>query len=249
MVSGSSRGGELPLVSVILPVYNSQRYLAEAIESVRAQGYPRLELIVVDDGSTDGSASLLNDLGEDQLYIYQSHRGPSAARNSGLGVAGGELVAFIDADDLWPPGKLDVQVGRLLEEPELEVVSGRVQYFGLDSSVVRRMRFEGADQTAINVNLGSAVFRKSTFERVGMFDESLSCWEDLDWFLRAKEMGVRIKILRQITLRYRQHEGNYSLTQPSEKGMLMVLAKSAARRRKMKIEPASLPLLSDYDEK
>jgi glycosyltransferase involved in cell wall biosynthesis len=236
-------------VSVILPLYNGQRYLREAVESVRLQEYPSLEIIVVDDGSTDGSASLVDELGEDLLYLYQSHRGPSAARNTGLGVAGGELVAFIDADDLWPPGKLDLQVERLLNEPELVVVSGRVQYFGLDSGVVRRMRFEGPDQTVINVNLGSAVFRRSVFERVGGFDESLFNWEDLDWFLRAKEMGVRIKILRQITLRYRMHEHNYSQTVSSEHGMMVVLAKSAARRRKMKIRPGSIPLLSDFDER
>jgi glycosyltransferase involved in cell wall biosynthesis len=236
------------LVSVIIPVYNGERFLAEAVESIRQQDYHSLEIIVVDDGSTDGSAAIAKSLGEDIRYFYQEHAGPSAARNLGLRQARGSLIAFLDADDLWPENKLRNQIQRLSQDPDLEVISGRVQYFGLESPVIRRMHFEGLDQTVINFSLGSAVFRKPVFEKVGDFDESLTSWEELDWFMRAKELNVRIKILKLITLKYRQHEHNYSQTQSSEHGMMVVMQKSIARRRCSKIPDAGLACFSDFDE-
>jgi len=234
-------------VSVIIPVYNADRFLLEAVESVRQQVYKPMEIIIVDDGSTDDSAEFIRNLGDDIHYLYQEHRGPSAARNQGLAMARGNVIAFLDADDIWPQGRLQLQLERLLQDPNLEVVMGRTQYFGLLSAHRRKIRFEGPDNTAIIMSLGSAVIRISTFEKVGNFDESLPNQEDLDWFLRAREKGVLMLILKHITLQYRMHEGNYSRTQSSEQGLMRVLKKSVIRR-KSNPQQVQLPNFYDFDE-
>jgi len=234
-------------VSVIIPVYNAERFLLEAVESVRRQDYQPMEIIIVDDESTDSSAALISNLGDDIRFFSQEHQGPSIARNQGLTMARGNVIAFLDADDIWPLGRLRLQITRLQEDPNLEVVMGRTQYFGLLSVLRVKIRFEGPDNTAIIMSLGSALIRKSTFEKVGDLDESLPSHEDLDWFLRAREKGVSMLILKQITLQYRMHEGNYSLTQSSVHGMMRVLKKSVIRRKSNPLH-VQLPNFYDFDE-
>ena len=133
-----------PLVSVIVPAYNAARFLPHAVESIRRQDYLPLEIVIVDDGSTDDTAEVARDLGSDIRYVYQPNAGPAAARNRGLEQARRELIAFLDADDEWPPDKLRIQVGRLLAEPELDVVTGRTHYIRLpgapDLKIVSRAR-------------------------------------------------------------------------------------------------------------
>ncbi len=121
-----SAGG--PLVSVIIPAYNAAQFLREAVASVRAQGYSPIEIVIVDDGSTDNTAETIRSLGEGIRYVRQANAGPAAARNRGLAEARGEWVAFLDGDDLWPADKLRVQAARLEADPSLDVVLGRVQY-------------------------------------------------------------------------------------------------------------------------
>jgi glycosyltransferase involved in cell wall biosynthesis len=162
-------------------------------------------------------------------------------------MARGNVIAFLDADDIWPQGRLQSQLERLLQDPNLEVVMGRTQYVGLLSAHRGKIRFEGPDNTAIIMHLGSAVIRKSTLEKVGNFDESLPSYEDLDWFLRAREKGVSMLILKHITLQYRMHEGNYSRTQSSEQGLMRVLKKSVIRR-KSNPQQVQLPNFYDFDE-
>ena len=234
-------------VSVIIPVYNAERFLLEAVESVRRQDYQPMEVIVVDDGSTDSSAALISNFGDDIRFFSHEHQGPSAARNQGLAMARGNVIAFLDADDIWPQGRLHLQIKRLQHDPNLEVVLGRTQYFGLLSAHRGKIRFEGPDNTAIIMSLGSAVIRKSTFEKVGNLDESLPNYEDLDWFLRAREKGVSTLILKHITLKYRMHEGNYSRTQSSEQGLMRVLKKSVIRRKSNPTQ-VQLPNFYDFDE-
>jgi glycosyltransferase involved in cell wall biosynthesis len=225
----------MPLVSVIIPAYNSERFIAEALESVRQQNYEPLEIIVVDDGSTDGTRSCVKRLGKDISYTYQSNRGPAAARNTGIGIAGGELIAFLDADDYWPVNKLKVQLARMKRDPAIEVVLGRIQCTGILTQADRAIRFEGPDNTMISICLGSGVFRKSVFDKVGLFDEALRHYEDHDWFLRAREKGVSMIILKDITLHNRRNE--YSMSRRKSKNdptMIQILKKSLDRRRREK---------------
>ena len=116
------------LVSVIVPAFNAASFLPHAVASIERQGYQALEIIVVDDGSTDSTAEVARSLPSVSKYFYQKNQGPSAARNVGLKQAEGEFIAFLDADDQWPAGKLDLQLGRLRAEPQLDVVLGRIKY-------------------------------------------------------------------------------------------------------------------------
>src|SRR5690349_14699879 len=117
-----------PLVSIILPVYNGERFLAQAIESALAQTYSRYELVVVDDGSTDASGEIARSY-EQVSYIWQKNGGSGAARNRGLEAISGDYVAFLDADDLWLPDKLDLQMGYLLDHPHIGYTIGRIKFF------------------------------------------------------------------------------------------------------------------------
>lgn len=239
-----------PLVSVIIPAYNAEDFLLEAIESIQKQKYSPLEIIIVDDGSTDGTGKLAAGFGEDVRYVYQYNRGTAAARNKGLAMARGAVIAFLDSDDLWPPYKLHTQVPRLVNKPTLDVVMGRVQYIGLFTARESTIPFEGPGKTLVNVNLGCAVFRRKVFDTVGFFDKTLRYSEDHDWFLRARELGISITIIEQVTLYYRLHEGNMTRNKSAGSFQLVeVLKKSLDRRRSQnngQVRP--LPELSFYDE-
>jgi glycosyltransferase involved in cell wall biosynthesis len=240
--------GSTPRLSVILPVHNGEQFFTEAIASIEAQRYPDLELIVVDDGSTDGSPALVDALGLGSCAIHQANAGPAAARNRALEVATGELVTFIDVDDLWPDGKLELQVGHLVAHPELDVVLGRIRYVALEGVKMPPIRFEDPElKTISNVHLGSGVFRRRAFDVVGGFDEDFRFGEDIDWFLRARELGLRLHVLPDITLVYRLHRTNMTLERtPQEVVNTRVLKKSLDRRRSM-AAPVEIGRWRDYD--
>jgi len=117
------------LVSVIIPVYNCERYLAEAIESVIIQNYRPIEIIVIDDGSTDGSADVAKKFGQAARYCFLQHSGISAARNRGIDLAHGTFIAFLDADDIWVQNKLALQMAVFGKKPDLDMVFGLLKHF------------------------------------------------------------------------------------------------------------------------
>lgn len=237
-------------VSVIIPVYNGEAFLAEAVASIRHQDYEPLEIIIVDDGSTDGTAELVAGLGEDIRYVYQCNGGPAAARNKGLAMARGDIIAFLDADDLWPSDKLQIQITRLVKDPKVEIVLGRIKYISLPGARKTRMQFEGPDNTVAYVQLGSGVYRRSVFDIVGVFDETLRYSEDHDWFLRAREQGVSLTIIKEVTLYYRLHGHNMTrANDPSNFNITEILKKSLDRRRQQNdglVQP--LPKFYEFDE-
>ncbi len=221
-----------PLVSVVIPVFNGERYLRDAVQSVLDQRYAPLEIILVDDGSTDGTATVAQSLPEAVSYLHQTNQGPAAARNRGIEHARGGLIAFADADDLWPPAKLELQLPYLINEPAIEIVMGRIQL----------LSETGLTESAFSVNLGCAVIRKSVFDRVGLFDESMRFSEDVDWFMRARESGAAIMTIDTVTLFYRQHEQNMTRGKStSELNVLKALKRSLDRRRERAGFAAALP--------
>ena len=236
-----------PTICVIIPVYNGERFLAEALQSVLNQTLPSDEIIVVDDGSTDETATVAAMFGSRLHYIKQVHRGVASARNCGLGAAKTEFIAFLDADDLWPEDKLERQVVVLRANPDLALVLGRVQYFGLFTADEERIKFEGPEHTTVGVNLGSGVFRRSAFEQAGGFDETLDRYEDHDWFLRARENQLPMAILPDITLHRRLHEDNMTRTQPTRNSMLQVLKRALDRRRAIAGSAMTMAPFLDYD--
>jgi len=223
------------LVSVVIPVFNGERFLREAVQSVLDQKYAPLEIIIVDDGSTDGTASVARSL--PVRYLHQANQGPAAARNRGIEHAQGELIAFADADDLWPPAKVELQLPYLIKDPGVEIVMGRIQQV---SSTEKEF-----GELAFSVNLGSAVIRKSVFDRVGLFDETMRYSEDVDWFMRAREAGAAIMTIDAVTLFYRQHEENMTRGKStSELNVLKALKRSLDRRRERAGFAAALPQLN-----
>jgi glycosyltransferase involved in cell wall biosynthesis len=231
-VEGWCRIMNLPLVSVIIPVYNGEAFLAEAIESIRWQNYEPLEIIIVNDGSFDRTAEVVQGLGEDICFLSQENRGPGSARNRALEVARGEFFAFLDADDQWPRNKLHLQVRYLLNHPEHDLVTGRIQIVQLPGAAAVRWQVEGPENTLSHVNLGAAVCRKRVFERVGRFDETLRIGEDQDWFLRLREQRIPIIILEETTLQYRQHGNNMTRDCKLPDFRLTQIFKSSLERRR-----------------
>jgi glycosyltransferase involved in cell wall biosynthesis len=230
-----------PVVSVIIPVFNGERFLREAVQTVLDQNYSPLEIVIVDDGSTDSTASVVKSLGEPVRYLHQTNQGPAAARNRGIEQAQGSLLAFADADDLWPGNKLELQLPCLIEDVAVEIVMGRIQQVLLSETDGKTQAKEFAEP-AFSVNLGSAIIRKSVFERVGLFDETMRYSEDVDWFMRAREAGAAIKTIDAVTLLYRQHEQNMTRGKSaSELNVLMALKKSLDRRRATTGSAAALP--------
>lgn len=223
-----------PFVSVVIPVFNGEAFLREAVESVLAQKYSPLEIIIVDDGSTDGTETVARSLPEPVRYLRQNNAGPAAARNRGIEHAQGSLIAFADADDLWPAAKLELQLP-YFNDPAIEIVMGRIQQVHLSNA-------EEFGEPAFSVNLGSAVIRKTVFERVGLFDETMRYSEDVDWFMRAREGGVAIVTIDAVTLLYRQHEQNMTRGKStSELNVLKALKRSLDRRREQTGVAAALP--------
>jgi glycosyltransferase involved in cell wall biosynthesis len=240
----------LPLVSVIVPVYNGAQHLREAVRSIERQGYQQLEIIVVDDGSTDETPRVIASLGDRVRALRQDNAGPAAARNYGITAAHGQLLAFCDADDTWPDGKLHLQVGRLQQDTELDVVLGRVQYVADEGEQVPNVQYEDPDaKTLTHVHLGSGVYTRRAFEAVGDFDATLRFSEDVDWFFRARELDVKIRILPQVTLLYRIHPGNMTRgVAPAELELITVLKRSVERRKAAGREGVSLGRWRDLDD-
>jgi glycosyltransferase involved in cell wall biosynthesis len=241
---------EQPLISVIMPVYNGEKYLAEAVESIRGQGYAPLELIIVDDGSTDRTAEIAHSFSLDLRYVRQPNRGPAAARNTGLEMSRGQIVAFQDADDLWPSGKLARQLPRLIDDPALEIISGRVQRIKLTGINAGKEAFKEFLTPEVAYNLGSALYRRSVFDKVGLFDVTMRYSEDVDWWMRARECGTQMLILHEVTLLYRLHGKNMTHGRNiREVHFLKALKKSVDRRRQRGVHSAALPMFTDFDER
>lgn len=236
--------GAKPLVSVIMPVHNGAAFVAGALASIGRQTHSPLEIIVVDDGSTDASPRIIEGFRQERWPGLQYHRqpkaGPAAARNRGLELASGELIAFLDADDQWARGSLAGSV-EMLADPALQVVVGCTQPVRAESGGGADSALEAFGPTWMTFLLGAAVFRRDVFSFVGPFDESLRYGEDVDWFLRAREAGVNIGIRPDVTLLYRRHEGNMTLDKErSNHYFLEALHKSLRRRRSRDGEASDL---------
>ena len=226
-------GGQERLVSVMIGVYNAEPYLAEAVESVFAQSYRPLELIVVDDGSTDGSADVARSYGNALRYDYQENAGNGAARNRAVQHASGQLFAFLDADDRFVPDKLERQCAALEADPEIDVVFGHVREFvSPELTAAQRESIRPpappGPWTAPNLML----VRREAFLEVGSFAETLKVGVTVDWYARALEAGLRSCMLPEVVLERRLHLTNNGLRESASRSQyLHVLRASLERRR------------------
>ena len=200
-----------PLVSVIIPVYNGERFLAAAIESVLTQSYCPLELIVIDDGSTDGSATIAKSY-QPLRYFFQPHGGLPAALNSGIEAAQGSFFAFLDADDLWMENKLALQMSLFDKHPDVDIVFGHHQRFYNRDSGADPTREAGAGTEILPAPLKAAMLiRRDSFFRVGLFDTTLRMGDFVDWYIRASEIKLRILMPPDVVLKRRIHDDHMSI--------------------------------------
>jgi glycosyltransferase involved in cell wall biosynthesis len=194
-------------VSVVIPVYNGGAFLGDAIRSVLSQEYPALEIIVVDDGSTEDVGAALGRLPVDVRLFRQDNAGAAAARNRGIRDASGDIIAFLDVDDLWPESNLNVLVEHLAAHPEADVVRGRAQVTRYTEGT-EPGEYLGNPGEAFPHYIGTGLYRRRAFERVGLFDPDLRFGEDTDWFTRATECNLTVHHLEEVTLFVRRHAGN-----------------------------------------
>ncbi|HEX8844379.1 MAG TPA: glycosyltransferase [Pyrinomonadaceae bacterium] len=196
-----------PRISVVIPTYNYGHYLPAAVESVRAQGWPDLEIIVVDDGSTDDTPRVMKELaGDDLRYIRQENAGPAAARNRGIRESSGEWIAFLDADDLWMPEKLAVQMDELQKHPDasFSYTDTRVRF---PDGTERDVKCEPAGNnlllkllTGNQFSTPTVVVRRQCFLKVGQFEAELRTGEDWDMWLRLAAHFEGVYVARPLAL-------------------------------------------------
>ena len=223
----------MPLVSVIIPVHNSM-YICEALNSVKDQSYENIEIIVVDDGSTDNTTGEISKFNGLQL-IKTANRGVASARNEGLRSCKGEFITFLDADDIWSKEKTSKQVDFLIKNRNYDLIHGRFKnYFQWDSEPpngISREKFLDPD-TGRLISLGTLMVRNNVFLKTGFFDDKLKTGEDLDWFIKMKESGSRVYFDDNEVMKRRLHSSNLSYKSISEESNIVRLLKASLERKR-----------------
>jgi glycosyltransferase involved in cell wall biosynthesis len=237
-----------PTISVVLPCFNGVAYVGAALRSVLDQGWPGLEVIVVDDGSTDGSAPWIRREFPSVKVIEQANQGVAAARNQGIAAARGEWVAFIDADDVWLPGKLAAQIAAIRARPEARMVYTAWSVWLSDNAAptaehLLAVQSQGDDATRwtgpsgwiypellldCEVWTSTVLAQRSLFQQIGVFDSSLRIGEDYDLWLRASRVTPILRVARPLAL-YRQHPASITRAAPRENYRGLVVARALDR--------------------
>lgn len=222
------------LVSVIIPVYNYERYLGEAIESVLSQTYKHLEVIVVDDGSTDRSADVAKSFADRGVrYVHQANAGIGPARNQGVELAQGDFFAFLDADDRWPEEKTELQLRAFENDPALEMVFGQAVQLQngpeWEAGVKDKLPASGMVPGIIP---GTLFIKREAFLRVGKFPEGLKVGEFIDWYARAVELQIRSLVLPDLLLWRRIHDSNTGVRERQSRGDYARVLKAALDRKR-----------------
>lgn len=217
------------LVSVIIPAFDEEAFIAEALESALSQTYSAVEVIVVDDGSRDRTADISAAHGV--RVVSRPHTGASAARNAGVAVARGEYWTIFDADDVMPPERLARQVTHLREHPELGMVLGLTEAF-VTPGEARPPHYNSAwDSGPFPACAGTMMARRPVFDAVGPFDETLALAYDVDWLARAKDVGIVAGQIDEVVLRYRIHSGNSSADAKAVHLAMLGLLRTSVQRR------------------
>lgn len=222
------------LLSVIIPTFNAEAYLAETLASVLRQNWAPLEILVVDDGSSDRSIAVAESFGSRIRIIACPHRGLAATRNSGITAARGEFLLHLDADDLLTPDSISVRMEALLAEPELDMVVGKLECFvSPEIPAEASARYVLPPEPQPGHLPGAAIIRASTFVKFGLLNEDFVVNADLDWSVRVKDEGAHIRHLDEVVVKRRIHGNNLTIARKRELDTtrLKILRASLARRR------------------
>jgi glycosyltransferase involved in cell wall biosynthesis len=220
-----------PLVSVVLPVHNGERFLGEAIQSVLDQTYGPIELIVVDDGSPDRCAAIARSYSQVRL-VEQANQGVGAARNAGVAAAHGDFLAFIDQDDIWLPEKIHAQI-RMLDDDSIDYCLVHEQRFLEPSEVLPVwMKPELLSTPLLTFDPSVMLVRRRTLARVGLFNPAFVQASDADWCFRASELGMKYAVAPGTLVRRRIHTHNNSRFVSRNKAELRRIAYASMKRRR-----------------
>ena len=222
-------------VSVIIPAYNAGVFLRACIDSVLQQTRPALEVIVINDGASDDTAAVAASYGDRIRFVSQPNGGVSRARNRGVDVARGDFLAFLDSDDIWMPRKLELQLAEFARVPELDILFGHMEEFDERESVDGQPRYRPPEPARF---AGATMLRRDAFHRVGYFRPGLKIAEWLDWCLRAREAGLRERMMPDVLVRRRVHGGNTSYRQIDRRPNLVRAIKESLDRRRAARPPA-----------
>ena len=226
-----------PTVSVIMPVKNSGRFLAEALSSLREQTYRDFEIIVVGGRSIDDTADIVRDsIGRDDRplrYLIQAGNGLADARNMGIEAARGGLIAFLDGDDRWSSAKLELQIMRLSADPSLQYCLGWVRFFLEPGTQLRPgVSTEMFERGQTGLTPGALLARRVLFHTLGGFDPALAIGCDSDWFARASDRKIKMAVVPEALLLKRIHGENLSArAELYRRDMLTVIRQSVLRKR------------------
>ncbi len=229
-------------VSVIVPVFDGEKYLAAAIDSILAQTNCAGDIIIVDDGSADGSAGIAQSYAKREPnvhYIHQSHGGIGAARNRGIAQAKGDYLAFLDADDLWCEDKLALQLAAFDQHPDADLVFGHVSQFVSPELTDEQKREVRCPSDPMPGYLAATMLApREVFHRVGLFDASLCMGEFLQWYLRATELQLNSVMLPDVVLRRRIHMSNHGRRRQAARTDYVHVLKAALDRRRESADDA-----------
>jgi glycosyltransferase involved in cell wall biosynthesis len=220
-------------VSYVVPVHNCERYLAECLRSILSQTHAPAEVIVVDDGSTDGTPQVAASFGPHVTYVRKENGGHASARNHGAEIATGEFLAFLDADDVIAPAKTAIQLARFRNRAELQFCDAYLRNFWspeiqeAERWPEPRMRFTHGENPRGH-SIITWLLRRELFDRVGRFDEAKIIGEDIDWHERMQAAGVPSETVHQVLARRRLHHGNLTLTRYND--YLRVLLRQSRSR-------------------
>jgi glycosyltransferase involved in cell wall biosynthesis len=223
------------LMSVIVPAYNAEAYLAETLASVLRQNWEPLELLVVDDGSSDRTVAVAKDFGDLARVIACSHRGLAATRNSGITAAHGEFILHLDADDLLTPMSIFTRMQHFTAEATFDMVVGKLMCFlSPELSNEERARYAMPPDPQQGHLPGAAIIRAAAFDKYGLLDERLAVNADLDWWVRARDEGARVRLIEDVVVKRRIHGKNLTLMSKAEldASRLQIVRASLARRRR-----------------
>jgi glycosyltransferase involved in cell wall biosynthesis len=221
------------VVSVVITAYQCARYLAQAIDSVLAQTQPAQQIIVVDDGSTDACARVVQDYGSRVTYVRQDNQGAGPARNTGIRLANGDWVALLDGDDYWVPTKLAEQLAAAVSSPRLEAVFGHMHAFvspELDAAEQARLR--AASAPAPGYCASTLMIQRAAFWRVGAFPEQYHVGEFVEWYGRALDAGLAVEMLPTTLAWRRLHANNTTRLRRDQRGDYAHALKSMLDRRR-----------------
>lgn len=220
------------MVSVIIPVYNGAKFIGETLNSVFDQTYPNIEIIVADDGSTDNTAEIVQSH-PNVHYIYQENQGVSVARNAAISVANGEFIAFIDADDLWKPDKLQRQIAFMRENSSCRISATKaLNFLEPDTQLPLWIQNDPEWKIVKHAIPSTMVVHTSVFEEVGLFSPKYRSSEDVEWIWRAKDAGLDISVMDDILTLRRYHGTNLSwITKKNDKAHLMKIIRESVARQ------------------